>query len=406
MKIIYKEVVTLALWHDFYLGQPASPPTTLPSNYDISDALRLIPTADCERVLRNLRWVFRPQPTGGRLFANVDDAPTADNGSSGQFQTVVAADRPYRLTFWLTVRDRSFVNYTNLPLTDARHQLYYFSNLWNNQGHAIFLTRPLPPYEAGAAYQLGQMVSQGGNTLEALQPLQDAPGVPTPQAWETLPDSQYVSAGDRLPKQGRYLTRTIASANPGNLVQFQLKDSNEQMAFSREVEVPEGHAAGEPFPVSLDLAGLSPGRYRFQDQAPGSEFLFTARGEPPNAFALVEILLNSDLISPAIAPLQPQGQQTLIQPQTYVIRFKNRATRWRYRYQQPHGCDAASLPNSLTLIDAHTYVTAQPVGLQTRPRAFFNDCRDDPLPAPTTAQIKPELSEDRQVTQIFSDIYL
>ncbi|NEQ53454.1 MAG: hypothetical protein F6K11_25515, partial [Leptolyngbya sp. SIO3F4] len=174
MKILYKKALTLEFWHDFYLGQPSSLPLELPRDYTIANSLTLLPSQDSARILRNLRWVFRPQVAGANLFVDVTETALDD-----QFQSVVSVDKPYRLSFWLKVNDRYFSNYTNLSLADSRHQIYYFSNQWNNQQNGtVFLSRPLPTYTAGEPYPLGQLVSHDENTLEALSPLEAVPATP------------------------------------------------------------------------------------------------------------------------------------------------------------------------------------------------------------------------------------
>lgn len=403
MKILYKKGLALELWHDFYLGQPSPPPLALPNNYTIADCLNLIPSEDSVRLLRNLRWVFRPQPAGANLFVNV-----TETGSDEQFQPVVSVSQPYRLTFWLTVKNSYFLNYTNLPLADVQHQIYYFSNQRNNQQNGtVFLSQPLPTYASGEGYPLGQLVSHGDLTLEALRSLDAVPDEPNPDDWETLPASQYVSGGDRLPRQKRYWKGEVLSVRPGETVRLRMRDGNGHIAIATDIAVPDGHLVGAPLPVSIDLVSLSPGRYQLlQQEEVIDEFVFAGVQEAQTALALVEIFLNSDNVDPDLSPIRLQNPQTILQPQTYVIRFKNRATRWRYLYQRPHGCDRTNLPETFTLIDELSYATTRPVGLQKQPDRVFVDCQNAPLPSPTVSQIKPETDANRSVSQIFSDVFL
>ena len=407
MKVIYQKGLTLELWHDFQLGQPPALPSALPDDYKISDRLTLMPSQECARILRNLHWTFRPQPAGANLFVDVQEN-SANGASTNTVLTVVPVDQSYRLSFWLMAIDRYFSNYTNLPLAKSRQQIYYCSNQWNNQQNGTtFLSQPLPAYAAGESYDLGQLVRHEANTLEALRPLDGVPATPAPDDWAVLPASQYVAAGDRLSRQKRYWQRTIAAANPGEVIRFRARDGNGTIAFATEITIPEGHSAGAPFPVSLDFAALCPGRYQLlQQEEVIDEFVFADFPEAQTALALVEIFLGSDSVQPELSPTQHQNQQTILQPQTYVIRFKNRATRWRYRYQKPHGCTLTSLPDDFTLIDKLTYVTTRPLGLRQRPDPLLVDCQDNLLPSPSVAQIKPETDDNRSVAQIFSDVYL
>jgi hypothetical protein len=409
VKILYKKILNLEFWHDYDLGQP-NPPQPLPARYNIGDVLTLIPTSDCVRILKNLRWVFRPQPEGAAIFADVHEGTAANT-----FQTTIQITQPYRLTFWLLVRDRYFTNFTNLPLTSSQNQIYYFSNLSGNQGHALFLTQPLALYEKDETYSLGQLVTYQDNTLEAIRyPISASDTPNTTDDWAILPGSQYVSARDRLPQRTVFGQRWTAAANPGDTFRFALVDMNAQEVFVSEAIAPDTHPPGQMFTVHLNFAGLPPGRYELSvNGASIDEFVLKDGAAPPNTFALVEIFLNPDLVPPAFSLLQPNSGQTLIQPKTYVIRFKNRATYWRYRYAQPHQATEQDPPPdhffvinpAFKVIDQNTYVTKQPVGLRRQLDQLLND-NHKPLPIPSVTLIEPELDASHHIAKIFSNIHL
>lgn len=429
MKIRYKKILALELWHDYYLGQP-EPPELPQTDYDISGLMALVPTPECVQVLPNLRWVFRPQPHGANLFAQVDETPTGD------FQTVIPVDRSLRLTFWLVVGDLYFANFTNLPLTASRQQIYYFSNLSGNQGHDLFLTQPLPNYATNTEYHLGDLVTHDGRfvnhddqlvnykgNLEALHYQASGSGSAIPEAsdWEPLPSSQYVSVLDLLPLQGLSRTHAIASANPGETFRFVLIDVNQQETFAYELTVADNHPPGEAINLSLNFAGQAPGRYQlFLNGTQVDEFVLLDPIANKNVFGLVEIVLNQGLVPAEFRLLEASVGETLIRPKTYVIRFKNRATRWRYKYepQNPHGfclegespgddgCDL--IDSRFVVFDSLSYATKRPIGLRQQPEQLLNDGKKD-LPVPGVALIKPVKSEidgDRQVNNIFSDVHM
>ncbi|WP_144416024.1 hypothetical protein [Calothrix sp. 336/3] len=432
MKILYKQILNLELWHDYYLGQ--SDPPALATDYAISEILTLVPTAHCQQVLKNLRCIFRPQPWGATISACVEEVNLGDRGASpkenrnGNFQTQIPVDSPQRLTFWLIVRDRYFSNYTNLSLTAPRQQIYYFSNLSNNQSHALFLTQPLPVYAPNTSYPLGQLVTHDGKTLEALRNYTSVSDVPDTSDWDTFPSSQYVSDLDRLPHQVLFKTHVIPRADPGEIFRFTLTDASEQQTFALKVTAPDNHTPGEAIAVNLNFSGQVPGCYQLRlNNTPVDKFILYDPMTSSNAFALVEIVLNQNLVPPAFSPLQSQGGKTLIQPKTYVIRFKNRATHWRYRYEKPHGFSQDKLPD-FELQDDKTYFTKRPQGLLRRPKGLLKDGKDQLLPAPGVMLIKPERQIDPETEKeailpkgmtdaitrsaapkaiaIFSDIYL
>lgn len=397
IQVLYKKILNLELWHDYFIGQPEPP--ALPENYSVADWLTLVPTADCVRVLKNLRWVFRPQGQGGAVFASVDALPP--NG----FQLRSPLSQPDLLTFWLVVRDRNFANFTNLPLSPPPNQIYSFSNLSGNEDHALFLTRSLLKYSAGIEYRLGQLVTRSSKTLEAVQYKASASPTPAAKDWETLPGSQYVSDRDLLPYQRSARSQVIPSINPGNAFQFALLDRNGQEKFRLAGTAPANHPPGTSLTVNLNFGQQPPGSYRLTlNGSEIGEFVLANAIDAQNALGLIEIVLQPGLVSPAFALLELSGSKMLIRPKTYVIRFKNRSTRWLYRYTKPHGFQPSDLPN-FELLDDRAYVTQRPLGLRFPP-INLKDGEDHFLPAPGVSTIEPELGSNRQVTAIFSNIYL
>lgn len=304
MKILYKQILNLELWHDYYLGQP-DPPTLPATDDEMSEILALVPTTNCQQVLKNLRWIFRLQPRGATIFACVEEVTPGDSNTN--FQTQIPVDRPYRLTFWLVVRDRYFANFTNLSLSTPRHQIYYFSNLSANQGHGLFLTQPLSSYTANTTYQLGQLVTHDGKTLEALRDHTSSSAIPDTSDWDIFPSSQYVSELDRLQKKVLLSTYIIPRANPGDIFRLTLVDANEQETFALEVTAPDDHTPGEAIAVNLNFSEQIPGCYQLRlNNTQVDKFILCDPAIARDAFALVEIVLNQNLVPPAFSLLQSQ----------------------------------------------------------------------------------------------------
>lgn len=398
--IIYKKIIDLQIWHDYYLGQPDAL-TALSADYDSSNLLTIEPTPDCLQSLKNLRWVFRSQPHGASIFASVNKTIT------GEFQTQIPIDRLERLTFWLVVRDPDFMNFTNLPLEQTAAKIYYYSNLTGSEASSLlFLTQLLPTYDTKTEYTLGQLVAQGGKTQEAIKYQKSSPKNFNQKQWQDLPSSQYVSALDYLPRQA--LSRSdLALANPGDTVRVKLVDINEVETFAVELIAPNQHPPGSPLAIDLNFTGQDPGLYQLTRNGREVEkFVLIDPLPRRDVFGLVEISLNSSRLTPAFALIEPNAGQTLIRPKTYVIRFKNRLTRWRYNYEHPHGFKSRDLPE-FNWIDDKTYATKQLFGLRSPPSTnLLKDGKDRPLPSSSATLIKPKINNDRQIDTIFSDIYL
>jgi hypothetical protein len=434
MNVAFRSILNLEIWHDYYLGQ-SEQLDALPAQYHISDTIALIPTRECQTMLRNLRWLVREQPSGAVLLAHIDASAVTDG-----LMPIVALDTSTCLTFWLVVRDRNFANYTNLPLDAPRNRIYYFSNRPGSQvGNHLFLTQPLPSYQPESEYTLGQLVSYQNRsetaTLEAIQHQVSASSTPqilsfdpangsldngslnngansqnSSGEWLKLPSSQYVSVQDSLPRQSLVRTQPIAAAQPGQLLRFSLVNLNDQERWSLSVQVPPDHPAGEPWSVSLNFAGQQPGYYQLLLNGKQiDQFVLFDPMAGRDAFGLIEISLHPKAVSPAFRLLNTNGKTFPSQPKTYRIRFKNRATRWRYRSERSHGFTATQLPANLQLIDEQTYATKYPLGLCHQPKRLLTD-GNRTLPAPSISMIQPliEVKPDgrRAITAIFSDTYL
>lgn len=419
-QIIYKKILTLEVWHDYYIGQPLQP--TLPEDYDISDLFTLVPTSDCSQTLKNLQWVYRSQPAGGDIFANVNQVGADD------FATQVKIDSPYRLTFWLMVNNPYLTNFTNLPLITKLNPIYHFSNLsknsikvWsqNQENQQLCLSQPLPNYDPEKeAYSLGQLINHQGKIREAIKAIKPVPSTLEEEDWQTIePTSQYVSELDQQIWQPGSQTRRLPNLQANQEFLLELKDINEQTTFILEDKVPETHPSGKHLTINLNFREQPPGLYQLTLNGNKiDEFVLINPLKAQKAWGLVEIVLNPNLESQQFSFLDYQEQQTLIRPQTYVIRLKNRGTRWRYHHSKPHGFEDSN-PNSDTLLEQFlenfnipnktTYETKKPVGLRLEPSEFFKDGKGKLLPVPGVSLIKPERDKTNQhISKIFSDIYL
>ena len=414
-KILYRKLLDLDLWHDYFLGQGNISSLSF-DRYTISSTLTLFPTAACAQELKRLRWLFRPSDRGASIFALVDEI------EAGVFATAITVDSVRRLTFGLASLDPNFANFSNLPLERNGRQLYYLSNLSGNGiGSELFLSQSLPPYDPASTYDYGALVVNGGETLEAIA--RTAPAA-TPQAdeWETFADGgQYVTSADRHPQQGTHYTHTIASANPGDRFSFSLTDASGRQTFTSTAIVPDEHPAASEMTVHLNFSGVEPGRYQLllngvavQEAnfvlfdplaARASSSTRTGRRAPlPTPFALVEVFVNEASIAPQYQLLQASSDRTVIQPQTYVTRFKNRSTHWRYTLERPHGL-AEPPPTGWAVVSPLAYATDRPIGLRERPDSLplLNSV---PQPAPSVRAIVPELDDSRNLTAIYSDTFL
>ena len=142
------------------------------------------------------------------------------------------------------------------------------------------------------------------------------------------------------------------------------------------------------------------------------EFVLKEAIAVPNTWGLVEIILNDNLLSADFSPLEQSGQDTLIRPKIYVIRCKNRLTRWRYYYEEFSAFEPEDFSDFDELFEIDPsqeptyYVTKNLFGLLLRPFPLLTNEQGQRLPAPSVRQIVPQTDDNQQITTIFSDIHL
>ena len=435
MKILYKTLLDLELWHDYYLGKSNFDGLVYDidsiSNYNVSNFLELIPTPECSKILKSLRWAFRSKPEGGSIFASVDEV--TPNVPETDFKTVISISRPYRLTFWLTARNQNFANFTNLPLDIGSNQFFYFSNLSNNKqeysiedsngGNAtrifLFLTESLQPYQAGSKYEFGQLVTDNNSeTWEAIKYQESAVSEqPDADNWQKIGFSQYVSVLDRQTSQKLSRKLVIPNVEPGDKLRFTLTNVNDHETFVQEVTISANHPSGDLFIYSLNFTGQSPGLYSYKyfrndELIEEDQFVLIDPINSQQAFGLVEIVLNQEKVTSPFSFLQSNDGQTIIEKKkkTYIIRFRNRSTYWQYHYEKPHEFNEGNLLPDFELSDERSYITKRPQELFKNPKSLLRVGDDNDkhlLPVPDVTRIRPEIDDSNShVKKVFSDIYL
>ena len=65
MKILYKKILVLELWHDYFFGQP-DPPELRQTDYQISELLALVPTQKMSATTAQLALELSSTQSRGR----------------------------------------------------------------------------------------------------------------------------------------------------------------------------------------------------------------------------------------------------------------------------------------------------------------------------------------------------
>ncbi|MEM8906789.1 MAG: hypothetical protein AAGD05_02990 [Bacteroidota bacterium] len=402
MEILYKKIAEVEVRHDYYLLWRGENPVTFfwPDNYSILNDLDFIPSQRCVQTLRDHRIIFRKIPTGFVLLARVLPAQTAQ----GQFRTLSFIETDLKLDFYIKINNRFFHNFTNLPFVNNQPQLYYFNNQPSGNSLPQHLSIAHPILNGGEVnLNLGDIVEHNNELYELSKNITIAPGfVPNNEVKIGPNTTRYVGRKDQWNWQyPNYQYVDSNNANPGELVQFTLKDLNGTAVHpgntpgtgQSQLQYFAPRKGHQPLSHRIDLSGLQAGPYTMTIQRISGnqteQFYLLDPLVQPQVFGVIELFASANGVE--FITYDHAKTESIIQAQTYELRFKNRSTRWQY-------FDKAGAP----LI---TPGQEQLIPLTQKQRAF--ELNSNVLPDPDPAMIYPTLNQTTgSVEHIFSKTYL
>jgi hypothetical protein len=372
--IRYRPLFDVDIAHDYFLShgnvvfeaQTDADRAAIAGLYSVGDFLEVFPDNATRAVLAGHKMLFRTTAAGYSVAVRIDP-------SASDIRPMVPPADDFKLTFVLRLIDSSFANYTELgPVTTG---FYRFSNTSQNRTAGVnFLSSRAPTFVSTRRYVAGEVFLQAAApTFDLFVALRDTGPSATPVAadWRRIPadtfDPATVYRAGALVLAANSLFRALVD-NPGtdltNAAQWQpagtlgnqyvttadllqpvsglfdldIGDLAVSQATVRAFFAARTVAAiertftaeqGTLSQVQVDLRGLAEGPYRIEVVGSSGAVI---RGfacyhapavRPDNWFGVIDIgpgtgdsaLLNAD--------------GTLRSPR-YVLRFLNRATRWRY----------------------------------------------------------------------------
>ena len=371
-------------------------------NYRLDRDLEIQPTGDTEKRLADRRLIFKKNQQGFLVGAQV-----SPDGSA--FVPFIPLNEPFALRFAVYLQNPHFFNFTNLRLERDPAQkdqyLYYFSNRANNVDSAAtrYLSRAIPDFDATYAYEAGELFINGTPTMrEAIE--DNGPAVFDGTQWRQLfsgvdPLPQFVTARDRIVLRPSIFKVNVQAVSEEVLI-FRIKDRN-------GVEVKNiTHRSSEiGTPITeceLDLTDLQPAVYEIEAEDTGgnvvSELGLTffkddmlAQKRP---FALIEVFHEPDNSLGEYRWLDETDGNKLLSPQ-YTIRWKNRATWWRYYHEESPTFTSTAVENLNPVVNSPNHrilISSDPLALTQVGRAVPMDVDGEIqlLPNPGVELIYPE----------------
>lgn len=320
------------------------------------------PTEACVHLLRRYNLIYKARETGFSIYSEVN---TREEG----IKMKVPFSNMEKFTFLMKLKNPNFVNFSELPLTPALNAFYYFNNLTNNI--------------AGD----GDLLLGSTNSLKS------------------------VSETDLIKKIGRFYSYDYSSD------QLELAGALKSLDFNQSLQVQERGKEGH-FSFKLDTIPLPEGRGEFWiDGAKQEDFYLAHTSFKEDFFAIVEVFYK-DGLSSDYRFMEPDGS---IQAKSYKIKFKSRATTWRYILNKRNGSELSDLvveknsepaiaftKDAFSTAEKVVFFSSVPQKFSEEPvtgiRLIDNESEGDPLianlPNPSAHLIKKEGDK------IFTDILI
>ncbi len=184
--------------------------------------------------------------------------------------------------------------------------------------------------------------------------------------------------GDPLPLQCSE-TVDYRFMAPVSSARLSLYDRFGRQLDSLSVQVPPGQGTIDRFRYDLSkVPGLTPGRYRLEDDQGGEHAFYYAPGlSGGSPFGIIELFNRTDRLTPDGTDRVPSGYRFLdgdriVGPEAFTLQLERRATRWRYIVTKKYKNNAISLAQ-LTVTGPVAFASAS----ETQ-RVVFT--AEDPLP--------------------------
>ena len=443
--IRYRRLFDVEIAHDYSLSrgdvvleaEADADRAALTRLYSVDGFLEIFPDDRTASVLAGHKMIFKTSAAGFTVAVQLDPA-------ASDLRPMVPPGADFRLTFVLRLRDPRFANYTELG--PAGTGFYRFGNDSQNRTAGVNLlsarvpafvaTRryvageiraeaaapafdlflavrdtgpsaaPIPAdwrripadtFNASTTYRTGAVVLSANRLFRALI---DSPGTNLNNAAEWQPAgvlaNQYVSAADAILPVSRLFNLDINDLALSRATVRVFPSGGTAVATEQSFAAEQGTLRQ----VQIDLRGLTPGVFRVEilDAAASAVRTFSCYLAPlagtDNWFGVIEVGIGAS----DFALLNAGG--TLRQPH-YVLRFLNRATRWRYIFPaaQQVGTGAEVAPeagdNRILVTPGLRPLTRFGAGsrLQADSAATPNVSEEILLPAPEVNQVRRQNAE-------------
>ncbi len=340
--ITYKPLFEIRLLHHYHLDRggangdyqlfdlsTAAEQEAMLRRYNMATFLDVEPTPACAALLKKHQCVFRRQEDRLMIAVKV----TLDTVLNKYKPLVPLGDD---LTFHFRYRavDTHFLNYTNLPLQRDKDTIYFFQNKKEGSTRTYpALTKAAPVRDNLKVYSAGEILLTADLATVLIADRITGPLNTPSQSFTTDPKVSgsalaYVNRNDLIRTSGNWLSVDTGLQDRMEHVTVTATDENGTVITPKVVFLEDGNTI-----VQADFTPFPEGVYKVHLEDAVSAYTedvtFYLQKENHNSDGMIQINVKSDDASFNVLNANgtiKEGNQM----KTFLIRFKNRATVWRY----------------------------------------------------------------------------
>lgn len=373
--IHFKYLFTIELLHKFFADQ-------------VCNNFSFTPSGLTTNIINGQRLIVKQYQN--KLFAGIQTQTIKPVQPGNTYMPFSSLENGLQMTFYMSLNNPFFFNYTNLSDAFDAGKIFYFTNRNNNLVNTLdFLSAKIAAYDNLGTYLAGDMATDpAGIVYRAILASNSVNqhSLADNGYWMKVDANRYVSGNDILqwlPSLSTYSfgvtpqsTATISvsgyDSNTGNYTVNQLTQS---IAF------------GSPaYSFSLDLSALAPGKYSLTVNGAQQWIYINDELSNRRPFAVIDIF---NEVTPASCNLV-DGSGNLLSP-VYTIYFLNRATIWKYVLASGKTGNITDTTGTYSFITNNNLVTSMtPIPLMDIPLSFnlsMNNNTYTKIPCPNPFQL-------------------
>jgi hypothetical protein len=387
IRILHHYFLNSGLTHFGQMTESEKAATML--RYDSREIFDIRPTSETLRLLASCKAIFRHTATG--LIAGIrsvkgENQPDKKRASLG-------FDTTDTFTFTVEVKDPGFRNYTALPLKTENETMFLFKNT-EQDSKIEFPSLSVNPalFKNGTTYNPGDMVADQAENPQKLfiAKVRTTQNTTDADAWavENRADEypvHYATSADRI-----RVVRGILNYKEkvsGEVVRAELSmDTGGEFPVKFEAMPADANVSRV---LQFDFRQLPEGIYTLNlfkaDDTPSDHLVFYLLQRPAIPFAIIQIRVKSNKPDYHLT-----DQDNFLRSPVFTLRFRNRATHWKYTGKKFNQQSVTTEPFPLT---RHGIIK------NIKVKDITNSDVDD-LPNPSAGMIKTD------ETRYYSEIHI